>query len=171
VSELPDRVLMLLRRLDEAREPEERLQLAESLVTVVYALGLAVERKEVAPDEVRTLAAAVEPLLFRVTGALEIVANSIEDRFMLSFEPGSWEELCRVRSGLEFLLALFPEEAEWVRTHVRPDAYDDLIRRRSHDFGYLPPSEIPQGIPASHWWWWAPLEPGEEDGSGSSTPC
>ena len=169
MSELSDRVLLLLRRLDAAREPEERLLLAEALMAAVYALGVAVERREVAPEEVRALAKAAEPLLPRVTGALEIVAGSIEDRFMLSFEPGDWEDLCRLRSALEFLLQLFPEDAGSVRADVRPGAYDDLIRRRSHDFGYLRPSEIPPGIPTSHWWWWAPLDPGEEDASGSSS--
>lgn len=139
-------------------------------MATAYALGMAVERGEVTREEVQALAVAAEPLLPRVTGALEVVAGSLEDRFMLSFEPGDWEDLSRLRSALEFLLDLFPGEAEWVRTHVRPDAYDELIRRRSHDFGYLQPSEIPTGTPRSHWWWWAPLEPGEEDTSGTSRP-
>ena len=170
MNESTDRVLSLLRQLDAARKPGERPQLAEAFMVATYTLGMAVERGEVAREEVHALAAAAEPLLPRVTGALEIVAGSLEDRFMLTFEPGDWEDLSRLRSAFVFLLDLFPGKADWVQTHVRPDAYDDLIRRRSHDFGYLRPSEIPPGTPKSHWWWWAPLEPDEEDTSGSSKP-
>jgi hypothetical protein len=161
VSEICDRVLSLLRRLDAAGESKERAQLAEAFLVAVYALGMAVERGEVSSDEVRVLAAAAYPLLPRVNGALEVVTGDIEDRFMLSFEPGDWEDLSRLRSALQFLLDLFPDEAGWIQTHVRPDAYDDLIRRRSHDYGYLRPSEIPPGTPTSHWWWWAPEDPGD----------
>jgi hypothetical protein len=170
MSEPVDRVLTLLRRLDAAREPNERAELAEKSMVAVFALGMAVLSQEVSEDEVRALAAAGEPLLIRVTGALEIVAGSIEDRFMLTWDQDGWEDLSRLRSALEFLLELFPGQADWVRSHVRPNAYDDLIRRRSHDFGYLRPSEIPPGIPTSHWWWWAPLEPNEEPDSGASRP-
>jgi len=170
MSEPVDRVLSLLQRLDAAREPNERAQLAEALMAAVFALGVAVHSGKVSWDEVRALAAAGEPLLIRVTGALELVAGSIEDRFLLSWEPGGWEDLSRLRSALEFLLELFPGEADWVRTHVRPNAYDDLIQLHSHDFGYLRPFEIPPGIPTSHWWWWAPLEPDEDRASGPSRP-
>jgi hypothetical protein len=159
MSQATDRVLSLLRQLDAARQPEERGQLAEALMAAVFALGLAFHRGEVNRDDLRALAAAGEPLLIRVTAAIAIVAGSIEDQFMLSWEPGGWEDLSRTRSALEFLLELFPGEADWVREQVKPDAYDGLIRRRSHDFGYLRPSEIPEGVPAAHWWWWAPEEP------------
>ena len=160
MSEAADRVLSLLRRLDAAREPDERTRLAEELLAAVYAFGLALQRGEESPETARALAAAGEPLLVSVTGPIEISAGSIEDMFMLSWDAGdSWEDVARKRSALEFLLELFPGEADWVRRQVEPDRYDDLIRRRSHDFGYLRPDEIPAGLPPSHWWWWAPNEP------------
>jgi hypothetical protein len=161
VSASPDSVLSLLQRLDAVLEPKARQQLAEALVDNVYSLGIAIERGAVAREELLGLAAAAEPVLPRVSVDLQGVVDDIELRFMLSFEPGDWESLLQLRSGLEFLLEVFPARAEWVMTHVRPDAHDELIRRRSHDFGYLRPSEIPPGIPLSHWWWWAPIEPGE----------
>ncbi len=156
MSGAAEHVLSLLRRLDAARDAGERERLAEALMAAVYGFGLALHRGE---ESARELAAAAEPLVQRATGPLGLFAGSIEERFVLAWEPNGWEEIAWRRSALAFLLELFPDEADWLRDQIGPDAYDDVIRRRSHDFGHLRPSEIPPGMPRSHWWWWAPDEP------------
>ena len=143
-------------------EPKARQQLAENLIVNVYALGLAAERGAVPREDISALSRAADALLPRVAADLEGLADDIELRFMRSCEPGDWLDLLQLRSGLEFLFEVFPGRAEWVRSHVHPGAHDDQIRRRSHDYGYLQTTEIPPGMPQSHWWWWAPLEPGED---------
>jgi hypothetical protein len=36
---------------------------------------------------------------------------------------------------------------------------DDFIKEKGEYEGYIPPSQIPIGIPSSHWWWWYPETP------------
>jgi hypothetical protein len=160
-----DEIRDLLRRLDGASDPTERERLVSALMHAVYRLGRDNEWRTAA----REASAVLAPAVRRISGGLGHFAGSIETSFVLGVDE--WEDIAWRRSALEFLLALLPvDDAEWLRGQVEPDAYDNLIRRYSHDFGYLRSSKIPPGIPTSHWWWWAPLEPGEELTSGPSKP-
>ena len=66
-------------------------------------------------------------------------------------------ELCRRRSAIEFLLTEYagtPATALIDRDEVA--RFDEEIRRIGATQGPVPPDAVPQGLPASHWWWHYP---------------
>ena len=111
VSTSTDLVFSLLQQLNAMLEPKARQQLAENLIVNVYALGLAAERGAVPREDISALSQAADALLPRVAADLEGLADDIELRFVLSFEPGDWVDLLQLRSGLEFLFEVFPGRA------------------------------------------------------------
>jgi hypothetical protein len=158
VTNAVNEVRSLLGRLDDATEPGERDRLAEALMRALYRLGIALHRGDEPPESAQEVAAAFEPVLRHVAGALAFVTGSIEDVFIVGLDD--WADVAWRRSAIEFLLEILdPDDAAWLRAQLEPDAYDGMIRRYSEDLGYYPPSKIPAGVPTSHWWWWAPTEP------------
>lgn len=154
MSEAVEEIRDLLRRLDGTVDPAERERLVSALMYAVYCLG----RDE--PSSAHEVFPILVPALRRIAGGLGHFAGSIETSFVLGVDE--WTDIAWRRSALEFLFRLLPaEDGDWLRREIEPNAYDDLIRRYSHDLGYLRATEIPPGIPKSHWWWWAPREPDE----------
>jgi hypothetical protein len=164
VTDAAEHLLELLRRLDAASDPGERERLGDEVMLAVYHFGRALETGEETDASARELAAASAPLVHRVTGPLGLFARRIPERFSYGWQPEEWEDVCRARSALEFLLELYGpgETADWLRSQIEPDADDDLLRTRCPEEGLVPPAEVPPGIPRSHWWWWCPALP--EDG-------
>ena len=61
---------------------------------------------------------------------------------------------CAHRSVLEYLLTEYadnPAAASIEREDI--ERFDAELRRKIGERGPLPPSEVPAGMPASHWWW------------------
>ena len=61
---------------------------------------------------------------------------------------------CAHRSVLEYLLTEYadnPAAASIEREDV--ERFDAELRRKIGERGPLPSSDVPAGIPASHWWW------------------
>ena len=61
---------------------------------------------------------------------------------------------CTHRSVLEYLLTEYadnPAAASIEREDI--ERFDAELRRKIGERGPLPPSEVPAGMPASHWWW------------------
>ncbi len=67
------------------------------------------------------------------------------------WEPASWRrsvlELLRVDPRLAGLEPLSDDDMAEI---------DDELREAAEDVEPLPAHLIPDGVPASHWWWWAP---------------
>lgn len=84
---------------------------------------------------------------------------NVSHQFEGIWEANEWEQLCVIRSGLQFFVELFQETA--LAEHVASldtSALDGLIRERGSE-GYLSDDQIPPEIPLSHWWWWYPEPP------------
>jgi hypothetical protein len=149
------------RAITAAPDVAEAAPDAARLLDVTYALGRTVSLSPEArgATEVRRYLQDTGVDLSEGVAALVYWRITLENRFYGSWE-WDWTEACRRRSALEFLLALYqgtPLEESFAE--LDPVDVDEQLRHWAPLEGYLAPERVPEGIPASHWWWWAPDAP------------
>lgn len=131
------------------------------LLDDLYRIGLAIEREpshRVSPDLRRFIDDSAAVFYDRST-ALLFQPNLIVQRFRDTWIDDEWRQLCAARSGLQFLIDLYPNTLiDDFLPLLEADYVDDFIRRQGHE-GHLYDNEIPRSIPQSHWWWWYPEPP------------
>lgn len=109
------------------------------------------------PDVRSFVNASAEPLE-RTTADVAEFNYSIRDMLLDTWEFREWPELAWRRSALQFLVELYagtPVE-RWLREQVEPENNDDMIRQKADEQNFVKPTDVPTGIPPSHWWWRRP---------------
>jgi hypothetical protein len=144
-----------------APSPAEGQDAVRRLLDAVYEVGLRARRDPAFRDspELRGVVARTAPLLERAINVLGWWLMVLEGRFYGTWE-WDWDAATRARSALEFLFELY-------RGTPLAQSFEDLgtgevdgqLRHVAEYEGMNPDSSVPAGIPASHWWWWAPDAP------------
>lgn len=114
------------------------------LFELAIATGIAAETEPV-PAELRAALAEHAGFLAEAWGRLDDGLGYIGHEYGYFYGGQPWDELCVARSALEFLSALaggpaaLAEETERLMAHYGIEMFVQLA--------------IPDGMPASHWWW------------------
>jgi hypothetical protein len=142
-----------------------RQRRAEAFMRRLFDLGRAASDSWRASPAGARLAMAGEAALDAIYVDLQLVLAGISGMLWGGWSEGDWEKLCVRRSGLAFFEEFFREALE-SHEYGPFDALelDERIRARSDDEGYLDFAAVPTGVPATHWWWWAPREPPADAG-------
>ena len=114
------------------------------------------------PPELRDHAARTAAQMRRLFGQHARYLSALEATLFDLDRHEDWARVCRRRSVVEVVRDLYADPADDEAPFVGvadPEPVDDLIRQLAERWGYLRDSEVPPGIPASHWWWWAPAPP------------
>lgn len=132
-----------------------------ALLNDVYRIGLALERdpSHCTSPELRQFVDDSASALYDQSTALLFHPSNIVRRFQETWYTDEWVQLCKVRSGLQYLIELYRDTQliDFLRS-LEVDYVDDFIRSQGHE-GYLDDDKIPRSIPRSHWWWWYPDPP------------
>lgn len=144
-----------------APSPAEGQDAARRLAEAVYVVGLLARRDAAfrGSPELRGVVERTAPLLARGINVLGRWLMLLEGRFYGTWE-WDWNAATRARSALEFLFELYrgtPLEPSF--EDLDTDEVDGQLRHVAEFEGMNPDSSVPAGIPASHWWWWAPDAP------------
>lgn len=128
-------------------------QLARS----VFKLGLALEKNPgQMDDEVRARIKSDGDALAELLQKLSYYVVSLQGRFYGEWEA-SWLDSSVARSGLEFLRAIYADTAFGARLEeLAPDMLDELdelMEAQAVHHGGIREESIPEGVPATHWWW------------------
>lgn len=147
-------------RIDRTARPEEVYDAVHRLILGVFKLGLELEKNVGRlDDEVRAQIKADGDALAEVLPAISYYVVCWQDRFYGEWEQ-RWLNVSVVRSGLEFLRTIYADTALGARLNEQVpdllDDLDDLMRERAVHDGGIREEDIPEGVPASHWWWRAP---------------
>ena len=77
-----------------------------------------------------------------------------------TFYSNEWDGICWQRSAVEAIKEMYQNTClEEHFDDLDTEEVDDFIKEKGKHEGYIPESEIPIGIPSSHWWWWYPEIP------------
>jgi hypothetical protein len=152
------------RALGGAATPAQGADDAAAFLSAVYHLGRAVECDPPLRSSPPAVSFVEQTSVDAVAGRPALVFWTIKFETRMS---GTWEwdwaAACERRSSLEFLLDLYTGSAlAEVFGELDPEDIDDQLRHWARFEGYLPAEAIPDGIPASHWWWWAPERMGPD---------
>jgi hypothetical protein len=139
-------------------DPSERLDLAYALLRLLFGLGRATELAGKLSSEVVACLEAAAPLLERVGIGFQDFLHDSRDGLLQEFRfADQWPRACERRSAVQFLMDLFDGIAPpGVLEGIDTEEVDEKLRHRGKWEGFLRPDEIPEGIPASHWWWRLP---------------
>jgi hypothetical protein len=154
-----DEVRADLRALSEHSPPEARLRpLIENFFLAIYHLGTALEQDPALREQANLPAffQELEPGLRDNMVFLESYPQDVIAKYQTTWEGGEWEQLCRLRSAIQFLVDLThgtPIADEISAIHVEIEDLDDHLRRWGDKEGGLNADAVDPGIPASHWWW------------------
>jgi hypothetical protein len=139
-------------------EPDESAGVANAYLRLLFGLGRASELAgELAPDIVACLKATA-PQLERVGSGFQRFLRRSRDALLQEFLfADQWPSALERRSAVQFLIDLYRGLAPpGLLEQVDTEEVDWLLRHRGATEGFLRPDEIPDGIPASHWWWHLP---------------
>jgi hypothetical protein len=82
--------------------------------------------------------------------------DGLLDRLRDAFVADEWRQSCERRTALQELVELYGERPGLPLFELELDRVDELLRHRGETEGFLLEQEIPEGIPATHWWWQLP---------------
>jgi hypothetical protein len=155
-TSLFDDVLEQLREVESGTSRLDRDDLTESLMHSFYELGLAIAKDPRLRESAEFKAFINEsvPLLEFAIPRIDTYVHRIGDMFWGGWEDHDWFSLSQRRSAAQFLVDLYDGTpiAQELRDELRPDQFDETIRQRAKVDAYLPEG-VPEGMPASHWWW------------------
>jgi hypothetical protein len=139
-------------------EPDEREGVAYAYLRLFFGIGRARELAGELTSEVVTFLKATAPQLERIgVGFVDFLWESRDGLLQEFLFPDQWPRACERRSAVQFLIDLYRGLASpSVLQQLDTEQVDWLLRRKGKIEGLLRPDEIPDGIPASHWWWRLP---------------
>lgn len=150
----------LARRLDDATDHDDKVIAAERFVDAQLALGQALARD---PD-LRWDGAMIDHLYATaplIEHDLAFIARHADDTHRilgLPFEHDEWRRVVERRSAFEFLRELYADSSAGAGLGaIDLGPLDERLKFVGEREGML--TEIPDGIPTTHWWWWAPGSP------------
>ncbi|RKH73234.1 hypothetical protein D7W81_04410 [Corallococcus aberystwythensis] len=131
------------------------------MMQALYAVGLRARRDASFRDSTRLRATVLRtaPLLEQGWRSMYEWLSLLEHRLTGTFE-WSYSKACIQRSAWEFFRELYMDTSlqEFV-LGMTGELVDDVLRQVADFEGFAPDASVPLGIPASHWWWWAPDAP------------
>jgi hypothetical protein len=139
-------------------DPDERENVAYAYLRLLFGLGRASELAGELTPEVVTCLKATAPQLERVGAGFEDFLHESRDGLLQEFLfHDQWPRALERRSAVQFLIDLYRGLAPpGVLEQLDTEEVDWLLRRTGETEGFLSLDEIPDGIPASHWWWHLP---------------
>lgn len=146
--------------IDRDAPPEEVYDAVHRLNLGVFRLGLALEKSPaLADEEVRARIKSDGDALAATLPEITYYVVRWQGRFYGEWQA-DWYDASVARSGLEFLRAIYADTALGGRMADEVpdmlDEWDDLMRTQAVHNGGVREERIPEGVPASHWWWRAP---------------
>ena len=160
ISEIFHRLRQSAEGMRRLNPGDEEVHLATIFMTAIYDLGRAVHLGQIAHDDPSVqavVAETAEPLrLFHTR--LQQYISKIEFHLLTNQEEGleipAYVEACRGRSAVEFLHELYASSAyaDYLLLLDTQDL-DNLMNERGQAVGWLEPSQVSEGIPAEHDWW------------------
>jgi hypothetical protein len=132
--------------------------MVENFMLAIYHLGTALEQDPALRDhaEIAVFFHEIEPGIRDNVMLPESYPQNVIAQYQTTWEGGEWEQLCRLRSAIQFLVDLTrgtPITDVPSRIHVEIEDVDDHLRRWGEREGGLHADAADPGIPASHWWW------------------
>jgi hypothetical protein len=130
---------------------------------LVGLVGVHLQEAEFGPVDAATLSrfrresgAAFARVPAGMFGAFVMTVNDLAE----SGTEGEWGELSMRRSALQSLVDDYAgtPAAELLDANELAEL-DEEIRTAAPRHRPIPPRFVPQGLPESHWWWWAPGRP------------
>jgi hypothetical protein len=138
--------------------PGDSAGVANAYLRLLFGLGRA---SEIAGEVSHDVQASLEATALRLdrlgTGFRRFLHRSRNHLLQEFLFPDQWPCALERRSAVQFLIDLYRGLAPpGVLEQVDTEEMDELLRHRGAWEGFLTPDEIPEGIPASHWWWRLP---------------
>lgn len=147
--------------LGRVRRVRRGRQEARRFMKSVYRLASALHEEPPLRGcpEALALVRDTAPALAGSVGVLRWWLGYAEGRYVGKWDA-TWPKCCEERSALEFFFQLYRgTELEARFPELDTGEIDSLMYHTAEARGHLEAASIPAGIPASHWWWWAPADP------------
>jgi hypothetical protein len=132
------------------------------LMTDFFHVGLALERKpelRQSPEFVQFFESTLGDVVDAIVGVDQFICTT-ERKCGDTWYDDEWTWVCERRSGVQFFLDLYSRsEISAAIELIEVRGLDQALRHRGEFEGHLEESEIPPGIPYTHWWWWLPKQP------------
>lgn len=114
-------------------------------------------------EAVRAWIAAQEDRLTAARSHLSHLLDAAERTLRdIDFDPAALAGLYAVRSFIAWLVSL-SADGDWWADQLDTEEFDAALAQRADLEGALDPTQIPEGTPMTHGWWWAPGAPSEHD--------
>ena len=157
-----DRIFRLLKALREQDKTidtwAETRQLMDDTVDIYIALKTnpSIEEDTKFQDYIRESAIELTSRTDDIYGFI----IKMEQDLCYPFYSNEWDGICWRRSAVEAIKEMYQNTClEEYFDDLDTEEVDDFIKEKGKHEGYIPESEIPIGIPSSHWWWWYPEIP------------
>lgn len=125
--------------------------IARSLLFVPSLANFALRRGGDAPEP-EFLAATGASLRYVWDGVIDI-RDTTRQLILDAVEPVHWQQALEQRTGLQFLVDWYAGLLGELLGELRLDELDSQLRDRAQKSGFARETDVPPGVPRSHWWW------------------
>lgn len=155
LSKLLESMRSDLENISNAKPGEDAIEEANRFMSDLYHLGLEWHNNPELGESPQYLEFIQESsrLLPHALTRLDSFVNRLEASLYKGL-VSDWKSVSEKRSSIEFLFELYRDSpfAEFLPMLELGDL-DPALRRQAVFEGYVPPEQIPTGLPSTHWWW------------------